>query len=151
MRHHAGSDPPSGPLEIDSAGTHGYHLGHPPDRRAIRTASKWGVDISDLRARRVNPEDFSAYDLIVAMDEANLEHLRQLHANAMADSMRAELRLMMDFSPRRQDLREVPDPYYGSARDFENMCELLDEATRGLLDWVRRHAPDGDRDGAEKA
>ena len=85
--------------------------------------------------------DFSEFDLIVAMDQSNLETLRRME-NALDESQRgAELRLMMEFSPRFQHIREVPDPYYGGTRDFVYMCELLEEATEGLLRHLEQGAP----------
>jgi len=115
-------------VSIDSAGTHGYHVGHPPDARAIDTALRFGVDISHLRARKVSVADFDDYDLIVAMDRSNLEDLQQIRP---AES-KAELKMMMQYHPEaRPD--EVPDPYYGGIDGFTLMCNLLDSATQGLL------------------
>lgn len=118
-------------VSIDSAGTHGYHVGQPPDSRAVETAQGFGVDISGLRARKVSADDFDRFDLIVAMDQDNLA---ELTARQPAGS-RARLVAMMDFHPEpRPD--EVPDPYYGGMSGFRYMCELLDAATRGLLEEV---------------
>ncbi len=118
-------------IAIDSAGTHGYHVGHPPDSRAVETALSFGIDISRLRARKVSVEDFDRFDLIVAMDHDNLADLR---ARQPAGS-KARLVAMMDYHPERRP-EEVPDPYYGGMSGFTYMCELLDAATRGLLDEV---------------
>ena len=118
-------------VKADSAGTHSYHIGSSPDERAIREAGRFGVDIGGLRARKIRAEDFSTFDLIVAMDHHNLNILERL-APVPAH---ASLDLMMNFT----DLSgpdEVPDPYYGSQQDFAYMCELLDQATRGLLDTL---------------
>ena len=125
-------------VRADSAGTHGYHLGQPPDSRAIRTAAEFGVDISGLRARRVQASDLRNFDLVIAMDQANLRALEQIGRGLDGDSPRAELGLMMDYSSRFRDLREVPDPYYGGLADFRYMCELLEDATGGLLDSLSR-------------
>ena len=115
-------------VEVDSAGTHGYHVGHPPDRRAIAAARDRGVSIQALRARQVTPDDFQVFDWVLAMDRGNLEALQQIApANA-----RARVRLMMDFAPLAHR-REVPDPYYGSAAGFEEVLDLLEEASEGLL------------------
>ena len=130
FRQHLAGSELAASIRTDSAGTHGYHVGHPPDERALATARRWGVDLSDLRARRVGPEDFQRFDLVLAMDEANHEILQRLNRQA---GQGADLRLMMEFSPRFADIREVPDPYYGGQDGFDFMCELLDEATRGLL------------------
>lgn len=118
-------------VSIDSAGTHGYHVGQPPDSRAVETAQSFGVDISSLRARKVSVDDFHCFDLIVAMDHDNLADLQ---ARQPANS-KARLVAMMDYHPERQPA-EVPDPYYGGMSGFSYMCELLDAATRGLLQEV---------------
>jgi protein-tyrosine phosphatase len=115
-------------IETDSAGTHSYHIGHPPDTRAISEAKSFGVDISDLRARKVRITDFSDFDLILGMDHHNL---------GLIDNMKpmdsgAETGLMMEYDPEA-GYEEVPDPYYGAQRDFRLMCELLDKATHKLL------------------
>jgi protein-tyrosine phosphatase len=115
-------------LEIDSAGTHGYHTGHPPDRRSIEAAARRGVDLSDLRARTVTQDDFDRFDLILAMDRDNLA---LLHQRAPAVH-RKRVRLLMEFAPDAAT-REVPDPYYGGANGFEEVLDLLEEATEGLL------------------
>ena len=115
-------------VSIDSAGTHSYHIGHSPDARAVDTAANFGVHISHLRARKVNPSDFHNFDLIVAMDRSNLEDLQRIQP---ADST-ASLKMMMEYHPERHP-DEVPDPYYGGMEGFTYMCELLEAATAGLL------------------
>jgi protein-tyrosine phosphatase len=115
-------------VEIDSAGTHGYHIGEPPDRRAIAAASRRGIDLSGQRARQVVIDDFTAFDLIVAMDEQNVDELRARAGAAQA----ARIRLMMDYAPA-VGRRSVPDPYYGGAAGFEEVLDLLEEAAQGLL------------------
>jgi protein-tyrosine phosphatase len=119
-------------VEVDSAGTHGYHVGEPPDERSVRHARERGIDIAGLRARRVREADFDAFDLILAMDREHLQHLRALRR----EHHRAEVRLMLDFHAG-QAHRDVPDPYYGEARDFELVLDLVEEASRGLLTAVR--------------
>ena len=115
-------------LEIDSAGTHDYHVGEPPDRRAVSAALRRNIDLSTLRARRVQDEDFESFDLILAMDE---ENLRELHQRA-TPRHHERIRLVMDFAPQAQR-RAVPDPYYGGAQGFEEVLDLLEEAAEGLL------------------
>ena len=115
-------------VSTDSAGTHGYHVGHRPDSRAVETASNFGVDISQLRARKVSVSDFDDYDLIIAMDHNNFEDLQQIRPAGS----KAELKMMMHYHPEAQP-EEVPDPYYGGMDGFNYMCELLDSATQGLL------------------
>lgn len=118
-------------LEIDSAGTHGYHIGSPPDRRSIQAAARRGIDLSPLRARTVTPDDFERFDLILAMDRDNLALLEQ---RAPA-THRGRIRLMMEFAPGA-GTREVPDPYYGGANGFEEVLDLLEEAAEGLLQSI---------------
>lgn len=115
-------------VSIDSAGTHSYHVGHEPDSRAIETASKFGVKIGHLRARKVSQSDFQEYDLIIAMDRENFTHLQAIQPPGSA----ASLQMMMEYHPQKQPA-EVPDPYYGGIDGFTYMCELLDSATAGLL------------------
>jgi protein-tyrosine phosphatase len=115
-------------IEIDSAGTHDYHIGAPPDRRAVEAARRRGIDLTGLRARRVEPGDFERFDLIIAMDEDNL---RELHDVAPAHA-RHRIRLMMEYAPNAAS-RAVPDPYYGGAHGFEAVLDLLEEAAEGLL------------------
>jgi protein-tyrosine phosphatase len=118
-------------LRVDSAGTHGYHVGHPPDPRAIVEAAAFDVDISGLRARRVQAQDFKEFDHIIAMDQDNLRLLQQ----SAPGGAYGELALMMDFA-RDLGETEVPDPYYGTQQDLTYMCRLLDAATRGLLERI---------------
>lgn len=118
-------------VEIDSAGTHDYHVGNPPDDRAIAAAKRRGIDLSTLRARMVSAEDFERYDLILAMDEDNLSELKR-----RAPAIHHErIRLMMEFAPHAPS-RRVPDPYYGGAQGFEEVLDLLEEAANGLVQEV---------------
>jgi protein-tyrosine phosphatase len=149
FRFHADREGLLEAIHLDSAGTHGYHVGHPPDARAIAAMTGRGADISGLRARRVRPEDFHDFDLVVAMDEVNHARLEQLAAQA-GETRRARLVRMMSYAPQR-GVREVPDPYYGDERNFEHMCDLLDDATRGLLDEVRATLEQGTDDGRSQS
>jgi protein-tyrosine phosphatase len=115
-------------VSVDSAGTHSYHIGHQPDSRAISTAADFGVDIGQLRARKVNHDDFYDFDLIVAMDRSNLANLQAIQPSGSP----ASLKMMMEFHPEGQP-EEVPDPYYGEMDGFTYMCELLQAATAGLM------------------
>ncbi|MBK1717134.1 low molecular weight protein-tyrosine-phosphatase [Thiocystis violacea] len=119
-------------IEIDSAGTHAYHVGEPPDRRARETARERGVDIGDLRARRARPEDFLLFDYVIAMDEDNYASLAGICPTGMED----KLRLFMEFAPDL-GIREVPDPYYGGQGGFERVFDMVESATRGLLADIR--------------
>jgi protein-tyrosine phosphatase len=122
-------------LEVDSAGTHDYHVGEPPDPRALKAASTRGLDISGLRARQVEAADFERFDLILAMDRLNYETLRERSPPAF----RSRIRLLLEFADdaSRED---VPDPYYGGPQGFEEVLDLLEEAAAGLLAEVRRKA-----------
>jgi len=119
-------------LRIDSAGTHAYHIGEPPDPRAQRAALRRGVDLSGQRARRVQPTDFERFDLVVAMDLSNVEALREVAAAEHHE----RIRLMLEFAPQL-GRTEVPDPYYGGANGFEHVLDLVEEASVGLLEHVR--------------
>lgn len=118
-------------VEIDSAGTHDYHVGEPPDDRAIAAARRRGIDLSALRARMVSASDFDDFDLILAMDEQNLRELRR-HAPAARHD---RIRLLMEFVPSAT-VRAVPDPYYGGPQGFEQVLDLLEEAAEGLLQEI---------------
>jgi protein-tyrosine phosphatase len=122
-------------VEVDSAGTHDYHVGEPPDRRAIEAARRRGVDLSALRARQVAAIDFERFDYVLAMDSQNLETLR---SRAPAQ-YHERIRLFMDFAPNAYT-REVPDPYYGGANGFEEVLDLLEQASEGLLEELARRA-----------
>jgi protein-tyrosine phosphatase len=131
LRHLLQQEAPQLPIEVDSAGTADYHVGDAPDRRSQRAAQQRGIDISGLRGRQVAEEDFSRFDLILAMDEENLRELKLLKpANS-----RAELKLFMEYAP--QAGREVPDPYYLDAAAFEKVLDLTAAASRGLIAALR--------------
>lgn len=115
-------------ISTDSAGTHGYHVGHAPDPRAVATALDFGVDISQLCARKVSVSDFDNFDLIIAMDSSNFSDLQSIQPTGS----KASLKMMMQFHPEAHP-KDVPDPYYGGQDGFTYMCKLLDSATRGLL------------------
>ncbi|WP_058557485.1 low molecular weight protein-tyrosine-phosphatase [Thiohalocapsa sp. ML1] len=122
-------------IEIDSAGTHAYHVGEPPDARAQATALRRGIDLSDLRARRAVPADFEAYHYVLAMDQENYHALSDLCPPGRG--LERRLTLLMDYAPAAR-LREVPDPYYGSSGGFEAVFDMVEEAARGLLEDIRR-------------
>lgn len=127
-----------GEIETDSAGTHSYHVGHPPDERAAKSALERGTDISAQRARRLEREDCERFDYVLFMDEEN----RRL-VGPLCEGSRAETRLFMDYAPGRPE-REVPDPYYGAADGFELVLDLVEVASEGLLRDIReRHLKNG--------
>jgi protein-tyrosine phosphatase len=118
-------------IEVDSAGTHDYHVGDPPDPRSIAAAARRGVDLRQLRARSVRDEDFERFDLIIAMDRLNRETLLE----RSPAPFRERIRLFMEFAGENE-VEDVPDPYYGGALGFERVLDLAEEAAAGLLDEV---------------
>jgi protein-tyrosine phosphatase len=119
-------------IELDSAGTHGYHAGAPPDERAQSAARRRGIDISDLRARSVAATDFEAFDFILAMDEENIEALR----DTASREHHHKIHLFMEFAAGDTG-RSVPDPYYGGPIGFERVLDMVEEATEGLVARLR--------------
>ena len=120
-------------IEVASAGTHGYHTGEPPDPRAIAAALRRGVDIAAQRARRVMPEDFDAFDLVLAMDRQNLANLERI----CPPHHREKLDLFMRYA-RSFDLDEVPDPYFGGEAGFDRVIDMIEDAIEGLLEELQR-------------
>lgn len=117
---------------LDSAGVASHHIGEAPDPRSQTTALRKGVDISDLRARNVSPDDFSRFDVILAMDHSHLHALERMASKLPADKVTATCALYLPYAGVTR-LEEVPDPYYGTARDFNDVYALTIEATSGLL------------------
>jgi protein-tyrosine phosphatase len=132
FRHHVAEAGLDALFEIDSAGTHAYHVGEPPDRRAQEAATRRGVSLADIRARRVAAEDFERFHHIIAMDEDNLV---MLHEQADA-AHRDKIRLFLEFGSGPET--EVPDPYYGGTTGFERVLDLVEDASRGLLEALRQ-------------
>jgi|SRR5690606_247467 len=121
-------------IVVDSAGTERYHVGQPPDPRAIAVARSRGVDISRLRARQIGAEDLAACDLVLVADNTHLAAIRRRLAPG-----RADVSLLLEWCGVKQG-GEVPDPYYGGPRDFEQVYALLDCATDGLLERLTNRA-----------
>jgi len=119
-------------IRADSAGTHAYHVGEPPDPRAQRAAERRGIDLSEQKARRVREEDFASFDLVIAMDELNLELLVELSPPEYHD----RIKLFLDYAPQL-GRRDVPDPYYGGSNGFELVLDLIEDASIGLLEQLR--------------
>lgn len=115
--------------EIDSAGTHAYHVGEPPDPRSTAVAAERGVDLTSQRARRVSDEDFERFDLVCAMDRENLRLLR----DRCPVDLLSRVRLLLEFGPESGRL-DVPDPYYGGPGGFDQVYDLVADACGGLLD-----------------
>lgn len=119
---------------LDSAGTHAYHVGKSPDRRARQAASGRGYDLSGLVARQVSGDDFARFDYILAMDLDNLADLERI----CPQEHRQKLRLFLSFSAAYAG-QEVPDPYYGGPQGFDQVLDMVEDACAGLLEAVRRH------------
>ena len=122
-----------GRIEIDSAGTHSYHEGEPPDTRSIEAAARRGIDLSGQRARRVREADFETFELILAMDRGHDKILkRQAPENALS-----RIRMFLDYAPHL-GTRDVPDPYYGAGDGFEQVLDMVEAAASGLIDAIER-------------
>jgi len=119
-------------VEIDSAGTHAYHVNEPPDPRAQAAAARRGIDISRLRGRQVQREDFARFDYILAMDEENYAHLQARCPPGHAH----KTRLFLEYATRATT-RVVPDPYYGGESGFDRVLDLIEDAAAGLLAEIR--------------
>ncbi len=115
-------------IQVDSAGTHGYHVGRPPDERAQAHALRRGIDLSAQRARQLTRQDFADFDLVLVMDDANEHAARAL----CPPDQRPKLRRLTDFCSRHT-AHEVPDPYYGGAAGFERVLDLVEDACEGVL------------------
>ena len=120
-------------VEIDSAGTHAYHVGEPPDGRAQAAAAKRGADISRLRGRRASAEDIRQFDYVLAMDRENYDNLLAICPAGMAQ----KIRLFLEFAPNRTH-KDVPDPYFGNHSGFDRVLDMIEEAAAGLVDHLRR-------------
>ncbi len=119
-------------FEIDSAGTHAYHVGEKPDKRSYEEALKHGIDLSYIRARKVTDSDFEYYDYLLPMDSDNYQLLIQ----RCPDEYQSKISLFLDFAPEHP-LDEVPDPYYGGIKGFENVFNMVETASKGLLNSIR--------------
>lgn len=134
FRHYVENAGLSEHIHIDSAGTHDYHIGAPPDARTQRAAEQRGYDMSGLRGRQVEAADFERFDYVLAMDQANLAILQRL-----AQQSGGKPRLFLEYAKHHRE-REVPDPYYGGAEGFERVLDMVEDAAEGLLQHIReRH------------
>jgi protein-tyrosine phosphatase len=117
-------------IEIDSAGTGDWHIGHPPDERATAAARERGITLEG-EARQVRPADFADYDLVVAMDRSNQSDLMRM---APDEAAREKVVLLRDFDPEANGDLDVPDPYYGGEDGFEQVLDIVDRSARALLE-----------------
>ena len=120
-------------VKVDSAGTYGGHKGARPDARAVAHAAQRGIDIAKLRAREVAPADFARFDLLLAMDSANLSNLR----HHCPEDLQDRLGLLLAYAPPGDGL-EVPDPYYGPPAGFEQVLDRIESSLDGLVVELRR-------------
>ncbi len=116
---------------IDSAGTHGYHIGNPPDKRSQAAGIERGYAFDGLKCRRVEERDFEQFDYILAMDKSNLSNL---HSMSPAE-YHHKIKLFLEFSNSDED--EVPDPYYGGKRGFDLVVDLIEDASDGLINHIK--------------
>lgn len=133
LRHYVNINQLGARVEVDSAGTHGYHVGEAPDQRTQRAALLRGYNLSQLRARKVAPQDLEYFDLILAMDKTNLDNLRRMSPPEMHD----RIRLFMDYA-RNFDDEEVPDPYYGLGHGFDLVLDMVEDASQGLVEELKK-------------
>ncbi|BAE49673.1 low molecular weight protein-tyrosine-phosphatase [Paramagnetospirillum magneticum] len=119
-------------IGVDSAGTHAYHVGEPPDSRSAEAARRRGYELQDLRARQLKKSDFEEFDLLLAMDRGHLD----LMARACPPERRDRLALFLSFAPQL-GLKDVPDPYYGQGGGFERVLDMIEAGSAGLLAHIR--------------
>lgn len=123
-------------FEIQSSGTHAYHVGDSPDKRSQETAKSRGIDMTDLRAQKISITDYDYFDWILAMDQDNLD-LVNYYA---PENPSANCCLLMNFSDNSIDVSEVPDPYYGGSQGFEDVFDMVENACLGLLEHIQKQA-----------
>jgi len=122
-------------IEIDSAGTHAYHIGSKPDPRSQAAAMERGVDLNSQKARKVNDFDFELFDYILPMDRENYSNL----ADICPTHLEKKIRLFLEFADAGSEM-EVPDPYYGGNQGFERVLDMVEDASNGLLRHIKmRH------------
>lgn len=119
-------------FESESAGTHDYHVGHPPDRRAVEAARRAGVDIGSDISRQLVRQDFQRFDRIFAMDRANLEHINAIRPGEATARVQLVMELVPDYG-----VEEVPDPYYGGRTGFVQVVDMLEAAAEALVRELR--------------
>lgn len=132
FRHYVEEAGLSDRIDVGSAGTHAYHVGSPPDQRAQAAAERRGISLVDIRAQRISDDDFEEFDYIVAMDNDN----RELLLEQAPDEHRSKVHLLLSFASG--DETEVPDPYYGGPTGFERVLDLVEAASRGLLETLSK-------------
>ncbi|BCO18475.1 protein-tyrosine-phosphatase [Alteromonas sp. KC3] len=127
-------------LNIDSAGTHGYHIGSPPDKRSQAAGVERGYSFKGLKCRRVDESDFEKFDYILAMDNSNLSNLHGMSPAQYHD----KIKLFLDYADEED--KEVPDPYYGGKRGFELVLDLIETASDGLIAHIKANSANAQHD-----
>jgi protein-tyrosine phosphatase len=131
FRHRLAADGLDDRVQVDSAGTHGWHVGNPPDPRSVSAARARGIDISDVRSRKVRPADFTEFDYVLAMDQDNLDDMGPSAAQGTA-----RVHLFLEFASHMGET-DVPDPYYGGDHGFDHVLDLVEAASDGLIAHLR--------------
>ena len=133
FRHLAAVESLHEQIAVDSAGTHAYHVGEPPDRRSVAVAAQRGYDLGELRARKITADDFVEFDYLLAMDR---DHLSILEQSAPA-AHQGTIAMFLDYSSKHRGA-EVPDPYYGGEQGFEFVLDMIEDASAGLLADIKK-------------
>jgi len=133
-------------VEVDSAGTHGYHVGEAPDQRTQRAAASRRYDLSEMRARKVAAQDLDYFDIILAMDHNNLSVLQRI----CPPEKHERLALFMSYSKNFDD-DEVPDPYYGLGHGFDLVLDMVEDAANGLIESLQKRLTDDASGAADPA
>ena len=133
LRHFLRQNKLDSQVEVDSAGTHGYHVGEAPDARTQRAAASRGYDLSNMRARKVALQDLDYFDLILAMDNNNIEVLKRI----CPPEKYGRLGLFMNYAKNFDDT-EVPDPYYGLGHGFDMVLDMVEDAAQGLIETINK-------------
>ena len=119
-------------IQVDSAGTAAYHVGNPPDNRSIKAAATRGYELNYLRARKVDDADFFSFDYLLAMDNENLQELKQ----RCPTKHKHKVQLFLNYGTLEE--KQVPDPYYGGGSGFGRVLDLVEDAAQGLLEHIAR-------------
>ena len=120
-------------VQVDSVGTHDYHVGEPPFAAAVDAARRRGYEIEHLVARRISPGDFDHFDMILAMDRGNIVHLRTIAPTRC----KSKIELLLEYGDKFQG-KDIPDPYGGEAKAFETALDMIEDGCRGLVGLLRR-------------
>lgn len=132
MRHKLNKMEQGNHYIVEFAGTHDFHIGSPSDHRAIKAASKRNIDMSDIRARQIKPSDFEEFDYLIAMDQGH----RRILKNIAPQEYHHKISLFLDHSD--QEIRDVPDPYYGDLKGFEEVLDILEKGMSGLISYIQK-------------